>query len=75
MKIKIFVFPIFLNGQIYFVQTYKVFSLDNLRIFFQYKKNLILIEHNGQIIHPAIWFNTRIKSFDSIEILSIVGGG
>ena len=75
MKIKTFVFPIFLNGQTYFVQTYKVFSLDKLRIFFQYKKNLILIEYNGQIIHSKIWSNTRIKSFDSIEILSIVGGG
>ena len=75
MKIKIFVFPIFLNGHTYLIQTYKVFSLDNLRIFFQYKKNLILIEYNEQIIHSAIWSNTRIKSFDSIEILSIVGGG
>lgn len=72
---KIFSFNILFNGHNYSIQTYKLFSLDNIRTFFNYKKNLIVIEYNGKIIHPNNWCFIEIKNFDKIEILSIVGGG
>jgi thiamine biosynthesis protein ThiS len=75
MKIKAFSFDIFLNGKIYSFQTYKLFSLDNLRAFLNYKKNLIVIEYKGKIIHPNTWSSILLKDLDKIEILTIVGGG
>jgi thiamine biosynthesis protein ThiS len=75
MKIKTFLFRVFLNGQAYAFQTYKLFSLDNLQSLFNYKKNLILIEYNGKILPPTTWSSTKIRNLDTIEILTIVGGG
>lgn len=75
MKIKIFSFNISLNGQLCSIKTYKRFSLDDLRIFFDCQKNLIVLEYNGRIIHPNNWSNIILNNLDKIEILTIVGGG
>jgi thiamine biosynthesis protein ThiS len=75
MKVSIFIFYIFFNGERYVFQTYKFFTLENLRTFFNYKKNLIVIEYNGKIIHPENWSMITLKNFDTIEILTVVGGG
>lgn len=75
MKSARFVFFLFFNGELYLFQSFKFFTLENFRTFFNYKKNLIVMEYNGKIIHPENWSNIRLKNYDKIEILTIVGGG
>lgn len=75
MKITTSFLCIYFNGELYSLQSFKLFTLDNLRTFFSYKKNLIVMEYNGRIIHPENWPCIILKNFDRIEILTIVGGG
>ena len=75
MKVSISFISIYFNGELYSFQTYKLLTLENLRTFFNYKKNLILIEYNRKIIHPENWSSITLKNLDKIEILTIVGGG
>lgn len=75
MKITTSFLFFFINGEPYSVQSFKLFNLDNLKTFFNYKKNLIVIECNGKIIHPENWSSIILNNYDRIEILTIVGGG
>lgn len=75
MQIKQYKQKFFFNGEIYELRTYKLFSLLDLITFFRYKKNLIVIEYNGEILSPLYWLKTTIKKNDQIEIITIVGGG
>lgn len=75
MKVSISFISIYFNGELYSFQTYKLLTLENLRTFFNYKKNLIVIEYNRKIIHPENWSSITLKNLDKIEILTIVGGG
>lgn len=36
---------------------------------------LIAIEYNGEILHRQFWAETQIESGDTLEIVTIVGGG
>ncbi|MBM7867490.1 sulfur carrier protein ThiS [Heliobacterium gestii] len=36
---------------------------------------VVVIEHNGQILHRDRWPDTCISDGDTLEILSFVGGG
>ena len=40
-----------------------------------YKPQLVVVELNGEIINPKVWINTKIKNGDSLEVVTIVGGG
>lgn len=35
----------------------------------------IIAEHNGQIVKSAQWDATKLKDGDTVELVSIVGGG
>jgi len=63
----------FLNGQTYY-------STGNLTLFdlinyFNYKDSLLVLEHNNLICDKKKWKNIFIKNHDTIEIVTIVGGG
>lgn len=75
MKVKKFILNIFFNGDSYVISSYKVFTLYDLIQFFNYKKNLIVLEYNGKIAHPQTWKNQILKEKDKIELVTIVGGG
>ncbi len=75
MKTKIFSLNFFFNGEAYNLKMYKLVSLRDLIEFFNYKKNLVVIEYNGKITNPKNWSQIFIKFNDKIEILTIVGGG
>lgn len=75
MKVTTSFLVLFFNGEPYLFQSFKLFTLDNLRTFFNYKKNLIVMEYNGKIIHPENWSCIILNNYDKIEILTIVGGG
>ena len=40
-----------------------------------YKPQLVVVELNGEIINPKVWVTTKIKDGDSLEVVTIVGGG
>jgi sulfur carrier protein len=40
-----------------------------------FNKNVIVIDYNGTILEKKNWEKTVLKTGDSLEILSIAGGG
>ena len=36
---------------------------------------LVVVEHNGVIVPKSRWQNTTVEAGDSLEIVTIVGGG
>ena len=40
-----------------------------------YHPQLIVVEFNGSIIDSNLWGSTKVKDGDSLEIVTIVGGG
>lgn len=75
MKTKVFLTSFFFNGELYHLQTYKLFTLKDLIKFFNYKENLVVLEYNGKILNPKSWLKIKLKNQDQLEILTIVGGG
>lgn len=75
MKVKMFLTSFFFNGEHYHLQTYKLFSLTDLVLFFDYKANLVVLEHNQKISNQKKWSLSKVKKCDHFEILTIVGGG
>ena len=51
-----------------------VFLSETLRLM-GYKPNTIVVELNNLIINSKKWGNVIVKDGDSLEIVSIVGGG
>ena len=69
MKLKI-------NGEIkIFSECDNEFQLETLLELLGYKPKLVVIELNDEIINPKIWKDTKIKSGDCLEVVTIVGGG
>ena len=69
MKLKI-------NGEVKTIEKFneEVF-LEVLLEHLSYKPQLVVVELNGEIINPKAWINTKIKDGDSLEVVTIVGGG
>ncbi|WP_414526512.1 sulfur carrier protein ThiS [Nodularia chucula] len=40
-----------------------------------FNPRLIAVEYNGDILHRQFWSETKVKSGDRLEIVTIVGGG
>ena len=36
---------------------------------------LVVVEHNGEIVHKQYWQQTIINQGDRLEVVTIVGGG
>ena len=51
------------------------FTISDLMDYLGFNKNVIVIDYNGTIIEKNIWEFTSICDNDSLEILSIAGGG
>ncbi len=69
MKIK-------LNGEIKTIShSDEEFFLEGLITHLGYQPQLVVVELNGTIITPQAWINTKIKDGDSLEVVTIVGGG
>jgi sulfur carrier protein len=75
MKAKQFSINFFFNGELYNLQTYKIFTLEDLIKFFNYKVNVVVVEYNGKISSPKMWPTINLKNNDKVEIVTIVGGG
>ena len=65
-----------LNGEIKNINNSdEEFFLEGLITHLGYQPQLIVVELNGAIINPQDWSNTKIKSGDCLEVVTIVGGG
>lgn len=62
-----------LNGQTYFTQDdITIFELIN---YFNYNSSLLVLEYNNIICTKKNWNKIKLKNNDTIEIVTIVGGG
>lgn len=75
MKEKKFSLLLFLNGQPYVLETYKIPNLDELIFYFSYKLNLIVVECNGKIASKNFSTLKKLEANDQIETITVVGGG
>lgn len=63
----------FLNGETYMI--HQNVSLFDLLMYFNYNDSLLVLEHNQLICEKDRWKTTLIRHLDTIEIVTIVGGG
>ena len=63
----------YLNGQTYV--TFYPLTLLELIIYFNFNKSLLVLEYNNLICNQKNWNQITIQNEDTIEIVTIVGGG
>ena len=62
-----------LNGSIY---EYKyAMSILQLLTYLGFNTKVIVVDYNGDILQKENWTSTKIRTNDSLEILTIAGGG
>jgi thiamine biosynthesis protein ThiS len=75
MKLNSYSLILQFNGHTFILDIYKICTLFDIVKFFGYKKNLIVVEYNGEICNFTKWPLINLKVNDQIEIVTIVGGG
>lgn len=79
LKLKVFYYDIFLNGQKYKIYSSKYINVLNITNFLNYQSQRPILEHNGQIYNEFLRYekvsHVFIKNKDHLEIITIVGGG
>lgn len=63
----------FFNGEEYYIT--QTISLQQLIEYFAYQSTLFVVEYNNFICNKNKWKEITIQKNDSIEIITIVGGG
>ena len=67
------IIPFFFNGEEYY--TNREINITKLLKYFDYHSSLFVVEHNSFICNKNKWNKTTIQKNDTIEIITIVGGG
>ena len=62
-----------LNGQYYY--TTQDLTILDIIIYFNYQDSLLVLELNQWVCNKTKWSHTVITNYDTLEIISIVGGG
>ena len=62
-----------LNGQYYY--TSQDLTILDIILYFNYHDSLLVLELNQWVCNKNKWHHTFITNYDTIEIVSIVGGG
>ena len=62
-----------INGAIYLFKA--TFTILELVDYLGFNKNLIVIDYNGIVLEKKVWQLANLKNGDSLEIISIAGGG
>jgi len=63
----------FLNGHKYAINGN--FTILEIVTYFNYNTSLLVLEHNYLICNRETWDKISIKNNDTLEIITIVGGG
>jgi sulfur carrier protein len=53
----------------------KSFTLSQLVEYLGFNQQVIVIDYNGYILEKKVWLSTFLQTGDSLEIVSIAGGG
>ena len=64
---------IIINGEPYMLKAF--FTVSSLLEYLGFNSNLIVVDYNGTILQKELWVQTQLNSNDTIEILTIAGGG
>ena len=62
-----------INGLSYLLKS--KFTILELMDYLGFNKNVIVIDYNGTILEKKVWDQTILETKDSLEIVSIAGGG
>ena len=62
-----------INGLSYLLKS--KFTILELMDYLGFNKNVIVIDYNGTILEKKAWDQTILETKDSLEIVSIAGGG
>ena len=62
-----------INGLNYLLKS--KFTILELMDYLGFNKNVIVIDYNGTILEKKAWDQTILETKDSLEIVSIAGGG
>ena len=62
-----------LNGSKYIYDS--TFTVLELIRYLGFNQNVIVIDYNGMVLEQSQWQQTHVNNQDSLEILSIAGGG
>jgi len=66
-------FIVFVNGQTF--NCLKFMSIKDLLLYLNYDLNTIIVEYNKVIMNSSEFEDLILKINDSIEVITIVGGG
>nr|QCI05061.1 Thiamin biosynthesis protein S [Callithamnion tetricum] len=66
-------YPICINGQIF--NCFSSMSLKDLLLYLNFNLSLVIVEYNKQIIDKEDWSNICLNINDSVEVITITGGG
>ena len=50
-------------------------TILEMLLYLGFNTQIIVIDYNGRVLQKDLWKKTRLKKQDSIEILTIAGGG
>nr|YP_010986301.1 thiamine biosynthesis protein ThiS [Pachymeniopsis lanceolata]WOL37219.1 thiamine biosynthesis protein ThiS [Pachymeniopsis lanceolata] len=64
---------VFVNGQVF--NCHEFMSLKDLLIYLDFNIDFIAVEYNSEILDNSCFHNTFMQPQDSIEVITIVGGG
>jgi sulfur carrier protein len=62
-----------INGEVY-NYTFK-FTVVSLLEYLGFKTDVLVVDYNGTILPREFWSQTEIKNKDTIELLTVAGGG
>ena len=62
-----------INGSKYFLQS--SLTVSELLDYLGFNKNVIVVDYNGYILEKRLWEEKYLQDKDSLEILSMAGGG
>lgn len=64
-----------INGFFYLYNLSVSYTVLDLLNYLGFNKNVVVIDYNGSILEKLCWNKTLLRHNDSLEILSIAGGG
>ena len=64
---------LFINGSQY--SFCSPWTLSELLVYLGFNSKLIVLDYNGFLLEKPLWPKTSLNNGDSLEVLSIAGGG
>nr|YP_009295237.1 Ycf40 [Dasya binghamiae]AOH77249.1 Ycf40 [Dasya binghamiae] len=64
---------VFINGEPF--NCNHLMSIKDLLLYLNFNLNIIIVEYNKEILKPNLYHKYFLNMNDSIEIVTIVGGG